>query len=80
MTIASVPLVLVFLPNWPAVATWLDQDEKRNIISRVEEGGGGFTRERASRREILETCFAPRMVAHYLAYVSGDQALNVCAR
>ncbi|EEU38102.1 uncharacterized protein NECHADRAFT_48085 [Fusarium vanettenii 77-13-4] len=79
LTITSVPLVVAFLPNWPAVTTWLDNDEKRYIISRVEEGAGGFTREKASRREILETCFAPRMVAHYLAYLANAVVLNSLA-
>ncbi|CAM1508741.1 Fc.00g055890.m01.CDS01 [Cosmosporella sp. VM-42] len=63
MTIVAVPLVLRFLPNWPAVAEWLDDDEKRCITAQLEGEGSGFTRERASRREILETCFAPPMSA-----------------
>lgn len=70
ITILCVPLVIVFLPNWPAVAKWLSDDEKNCITIQLEAQASGFTRERASRREVLETCFTPRMVAHYFAYVS----------
>lgn len=70
ITIVCVPLVIFGLPDWPAVAKWLSDDEKACIISQLEGQSSGFTRERASQREVLETCFAPRMVAHYFAYVS----------
>ncbi|KAH7150566.1 hypothetical protein B0J13DRAFT_620870 [Dactylonectria estremocensis] len=71
--------VLVLLPNLPSVATWLDEGEKRNTISRVEDGAGGFTRERANRREILETCFAPPMVARYFAHLANAVFLSELA-
>ena len=58
------------LPDWPAVAKWLSDDEKACITSQLEAQSSGFTRERSNRREILETCLTPRMIAHYLAYVS----------
>ncbi|KAI1371676.1 MFS transporter [Hypoxylon crocopeplum] len=79
MTIVCLPLVILFLPNWPTVAKWLDDDEKRCLISRLDAESGGFTRERASRREVLETCFQPRMIAHYLAYLSNTVVLNSLA-
>ena len=67
----SIGLVVRFLPDWPSSAPWLSEDEKQCIDAQVQAAAGsGFTREHASRREILETCFSPRMVAHYLSYVS----------
>lgn len=71
ITILCVPLIIAFMPNWPGTAKWLTDNEKHCITTRLEAQASGFTRERASRREILETCFTPRMVAHYLAYVSS---------
>jgi MFS family permease len=73
ITIVCVPLVIFGLPDWPAVAKWLSDDEKACITSQLEAQSSGFTRERASRREVIETCFTPRMVAHYFAYVSISQ-------
>ena len=35
----------------------------------IKVKGGGYTNEHATRREVLETCFSPRMLAHYLAYI-----------
>jgi hypothetical protein len=32
--------------------------------------GGGYHQAHASPREILETCFHPRMLLHYLAYIA----------
>lgn len=76
LTILSVGLVVRFLPDWPSSASWLSEDEKLCVSAQVQAAsGGGFTREHASRREILETCFSPRMVAHYTSYVNRPQTM-----
>lgn len=70
ITILSAFLLFAFLPDYPARAKWLSEDDKRFAESRLVARGGGYNREHASRREILETFFNPRMLAHYIAYVS----------
>lgn len=63
-------LVIFFLPDWPARARWLSDDEKKFAEDRLKVQGGGYSKAHASKKEILETCFSPRMLAHYFTYVS----------
>ncbi|RFU28946.1 hypothetical protein B7463_g7403, partial [Scytalidium lignicola] len=64
----SVPL-LFCLPDYPSRAKWLTGDEKKLCEQRLQEQGAGYTKAHATRREIIETCFSPRMVLHYLTYI-----------
>jgi hypothetical protein len=70
ITIACVLPVLFFLPDYPARARFLSEDDKKFVQDRVAVKGGGYTQERSSRKDALTTAFGPRMSAHYLAYVS----------
>lgn len=70
ITVLTTPLVVFCLPDYPRTAKWLSLDEKRSAQERVSDQGGGYSEERASSREILETITSLRMLAHYLAYVS----------
>ncbi|KAF2111420.1 MFS transporter [Lophiotrema nucula] len=70
ITLLSAFLLWFFLPDYPARARWLSADEKQFAQERLQERGGGYNQEHASRREVLETCFNPRMMLHYLAYMA----------
>ncbi|KAH0834606.1 putative MFS transporter [Fonsecaea pedrosoi] len=59
---------LFFLPDYPARAKFLNESDKRFAEDRLKERGGGYLRSHASRKEVLETFFSPRMLAHYIAY------------
>ncbi|OAP64984.1 hypothetical protein AYL99_00956 [Fonsecaea erecta] len=61
---------LFLLPDYPARAKFLDEADKRFAEDRLKERGGGYLRSHASRREVLETFFSPRMLAHYIAYIA----------
>lgn len=80
ITVACVLLVLLFLPDFPARAKFLSEDDKRYVEARIAVRGGGYTKEKSSRKDILTTAFHPRMLAHYLAYVSRSQRNVVVAR
>ncbi|KPI45351.1 putative transporter [Cyphellophora attinorum] len=67
--ISAVPLWLC-LPDYPARAKWLNEDDKRFAEDRLRERGGGYNRDHATRKELIETFGSPRMLAHYLAYVA----------
>jgi MFS family permease len=67
--ISAVPLWLC-LPDYPARAKWLNEDDKRFAEDRLRERGGGYNRDHATRKELIETFCNPRMLAHYLAYVA----------
>ncbi|EME78071.1 uncharacterized protein MYCFIDRAFT_57511 [Pseudocercospora fijiensis CIRAD86] len=69
ITILMVLPVLCFLPDYPATAKFLSEDEKKYVQDRIAVKGGGYTKERSTRAEILETAFSPRMLAHYFTYV-----------
>lgn len=69
ITVFCTLLTLFFLPDYPSSAKWLTDDDKKFIEARIKVKGGGYTNERSTRREVLETCFSPRMMAHYLAYI-----------
>lgn len=72
ITVACVVLVLFFLPDYPKRAKFLTEDDKKFVEDRIAVKGGGYTKEKSKRSEILETAFSPRMLAHYLAYVSAS--------
>lgn len=67
--ISAVPLWLC-LPDYPARAKWLSEDDKRFAEDRLRERGGGYNRDHATRKELIETFSSPRMLLHYLAYVA----------
>lgn len=71
ITIISVIPTAIILPDYPesARSSFLDEGERQLAIDRLKERGGGYNRDHATRREILQTFFNPRMLAHYLAYV-----------
>ncbi|OTB00186.1 hypothetical protein M426DRAFT_15740 [Hypoxylon sp. CI-4A] len=71
ITILSVLPTLLILPDYPARAKFLSASEKTLAEDRVKERGGGFNREHATRREVMETVFSPRMLAHYCAYIAN---------
>ena len=71
ITVLSVLPTLLILPDFPARAKFLSAEDKQFAENRLKERGGGYNQEHASRREILQTFFHPRMLAHYCAYVSA---------
>lgn len=70
ITVACVFLVLFCLPDYPARAKFLSEDDKKFVQDRIAVKGGGYTQEKSTRKEVLATALSPRMMAHYLAYVS----------
>lgn len=68
ITLVCVIPVLFLLPDYPARAKFLSEDDKKYVQARIAVKGGGYTNERSTRKEILATAFSPRMLAHYLAY------------
>ncbi|KAH8199516.1 hypothetical protein TruAng_006329 [Truncatella angustata] len=71
ITILSVLPTALILPDYPSRAKFLDEDLKRLAIDRLKERGGGYNRDHASRKEVLQTFFSPRMLAHYVAYIAN---------
>ncbi|KAI0835226.1 MFS transporter [Hypoxylon sp. FL0890] len=71
ITMFSVLPTLFILPDYPARSKFLSADEKSFAVDRLKERGGGYNREHATRKEILETCFSPRMLGHYCAYIAN---------
>ena len=57
------------MPDYPARARWLSEDDKKYIEDRIKVRGGGYTKAHATRKEVLTTCFHPRMMAHFFAYL-----------
>lgn len=70
VTVATTFLIVLCGINYPATAKWLSEEEREFAIQRLEEQQSGYTNEPASRREIIETFFGPRMLLHYITYVS----------
>lgn len=71
ITVICATLVLFFLPDYPARARWLTDDEKDFAETRLrDQAYGGFTKEHATRQQIRETVFSPRMLMHYVAYIT----------
>lgn len=69
VTLVCVPIMLWSVPDYPARAKWLSEDDKQYIEDRIKVRGGGYTRTHATKDEVLTTMFHPRMVAHYFAYL-----------
>lgn len=69
ITLLSAFLVVFCLPDYPARAKWLNQSDKQFAVDRLKARGGGYNQDHASRKELVETFFSPRMLAHYIAYV-----------
>lgn len=64
-------LVLVYwLPDYPSRAKWLTEDEKAEWDARLREQGGGYSTAKSTRKELMDACFSPRMLTHYIIYVS----------
>lgn len=70
ITMISVVPTLLVLPDYPSRAGFLGDDDKRLAVSRLKERGGGYQNDHATRGELVQTFFAPRMMAHYVAYAS----------
>lgn len=70
ITVLSVLPTLLILPDYPSRAKFLSPSEKTFAEDRLKERGGGYNRDHATRKELLQTSFSPRMLAHYCAYVS----------
>ncbi|KAH9843442.1 MFS transporter [Teratosphaeria destructans] len=71
LNVMCVVLVLGFLPDYPSRATFLSDDDKKFVEDRIRVKGGGYTNAHATKKEILATAFGPRMIAHYLAYMTN---------
>jgi MFS family permease len=70
ITVVCVLLVVLFLPDYPSRAKFLSEDDKKFVEDRIKIKGGGYTNAHATKKEIMETAFSPRMLAHYLAYTT----------
>lgn len=70
ITLLSAFLLWFYLPDYPARAKWLNDAEKKFAVDRLAERGGGYNQKHATRKEILDTCFSPRMLLHYIAYIA----------
>lgn len=77
ITVIMVIPVLLFLPDYPSRAKWLNNDDKKYIQDRIAVKGGGFTQQKSTKQEIMATAFSPRMLTHYFAYVSLCQSLAI---
>lgn len=73
--LSVLPTALI-LPDYPSRARFLNEDQKRLAVDRLKDMGGGYNRNHATKREILQTFFKPRMLAHYAAYVSYWQSVE----
>lgn len=71
--LSCIPIIL-FLPDYPE-RSWLKGEDAKFATDRLE--GLGYTKEHATRKQILETCFSPRMLAHYFAYVSAGRNQSI---
>jgi len=69
ITVLCTLLTFFYLPDYPSRAMFLTEDDKKFIEARIQVKGGGYTNEHATRKEVMETVFSPRMVSHYLAYI-----------
>ncbi|KAF3008190.1 hypothetical protein E8E14_007999 [Neopestalotiopsis sp. 37M] len=71
ITMLSVLPTVWILPDYPSRARFLNEDQKRLAIDRLKDMGGGYNRDHATKEEILQTFFKPRMLAHYAAYIAN---------
>ncbi|KAK3055274.1 hypothetical protein LTR09_003827 [Extremus antarcticus] len=61
ITVLSVALVVFLLPDYPARAKFLNDDDKKYVQDRIAVKGGGYTKEHASKHELLQTVCSPRL-------------------
>lgn len=73
--LSAIPLWLC-LPDYPARAKFLNEDDKCFAEDRLKDRGGGYNQDHASRKEVWATVTSPRMLAHYIAYVSAELSSN----
>ncbi|KAL3450258.1 major facilitator superfamily domain-containing protein [Aspergillus insuetus] len=78
-TVLVAPLAVFYLPNYPSTAKWLTISEQRFAMERLEQDGGVPSRDRASRDELRETIYSPRMLLHYLAYFTNNIVMSSLA-
>lgn len=78
ITMVSVIPTLIILPDYPSRARFLSDEDKQFAVDRLKERGGGYQRAHATREEILQTFFAPRMLCHYAAYVCSTTTRCIC--
>ncbi|RYP48266.1 hypothetical protein DL768_005819 [Monosporascus sp. mg162] len=71
ITILSVLPTILILPDYPSRDKWLSESDRKFAEDRLKERGGGYNRDHATRKEIVETFFSPRMLAHYFAYIAN---------
>ncbi|KAH8892386.1 MFS general substrate transporter [Thozetella sp. PMI_491] len=71
VTVLSVIPIFLILPDYPSRAKFLSDSEKKFAEDRVKARGGGYVRDHATRKELMETFLNPRMLAHYIAYVAN---------
>ncbi|KAF7541276.1 hypothetical protein G7054_g731 [Neopestalotiopsis clavispora] len=71
ITMLSVLPTVWILPDYPSRAHFLNEDQKRLAVDRLKDMGGGYNRDHATKEEILQTFFKPRMLAHYAAYIAN---------
>ncbi|CAK3967580.1 related to tartrate transporter [Lecanosticta acicola] len=71
VTVVCVLLVVLVLPDYPARARFLNDEDKKYIEDRIAVNGGGYTKRSASRKEIFATALHPRMLAHYFTYLTN---------
>ncbi|ETS81469.1 hypothetical protein PFICI_06471 [Pestalotiopsis fici W106-1] len=71
ITMLSVLPTALILPDYPSRARFLNEDQKRLAVDRLKDMGGGYNRDHATKKEILQTFFKPRMLAHYAAYIAN---------
>lgn len=65
--------VIFILPDYPSTAKWLKPNERAVWDARLREQGAGYSRDSATRKEIMAACFSPRMMLHYVIYVSPPE-------
>lgn len=68
ITAVCTVLLVWFLPDYPARARWLSDEDKKFAHDRLQVEGGGFTKSHASKHEIKETVLGWRMLMHYFTY------------
>ncbi|KAI1091739.1 MFS transporter [Rostrohypoxylon terebratum] len=72
ITMLCVIPAFIILPDYPSRAKFLSPSDRKFAEDRVKERGGGYNRDHASRKEVLETFFGPRMLAHYCVYIANS--------
>ena len=68
VSVVSCLPVIFFLPDWPE-RSWLPAEDAKFATDRLE--GMGYTKERSTKKDLYATCLSPRMLLHYVAYVSN---------